>query len=179
MKDLMYGRSMSEKQQKQARTWSDGRRLRAWELAQAGWQQKNIAAALGVSEGAVSQWLKRAREEGPQALEQRRPGSGRKARLSQAQLERLPEILARGAVHYGFTGEVWTRSRVARVIQQTFGVQYTPRHVGRLLQQIQWTPQKPVTRATQRDEAAIARFSEERWEELEKKPSAKDAPSSS
>ena len=153
--------------------------MRAWELAQAGWQQKDIAAALGVSGGAVSQWLKRAREEGPQALEQRRPGSGRKARLSQAQLERLPEILARGAVHYGFSGEVWTRSRVARVIQQTFGVQYTPRHVGRLLQQIQWTPQKPVTRATQRDEVAIARFSEERWEELEKKLSAKDAPSSS
>ncbi len=28
--------------------WREGRRLRAWELAQQGWKQKDIAAALGV-----------------------------------------------------------------------------------------------------------------------------------
>ena len=37
------------------------RRLRAWELKQAGWTQRTIAAALVVTEAAVSQWLKRAR----------------------------------------------------------------------------------------------------------------------
>jgi DNA-directed RNA polymerase specialized sigma24 family protein len=52
----------------QATDWREGRRLRAFELKQQGWKQTEIADALGVSEGAVSQWMKRAREEGGQAL---------------------------------------------------------------------------------------------------------------
>ena len=35
--------------------WREGRRFRAWELAPQGWKQKDIAAALGVTQGAVSQ----------------------------------------------------------------------------------------------------------------------------
>jgi nucleotide-binding universal stress UspA family protein len=46
----------------QATNWREGRRLRAWELHQKGWQQRAIADALGVTQGAVSQWLKRGRE---------------------------------------------------------------------------------------------------------------------
>jgi transcriptional regulator with XRE-family HTH domain len=51
---------------KEAADWREGRRLRAWELNQEGWPQQRIADALGVSKGAVSQWMKRsgdAREE--------------------------------------------------------------------------------------------------------------------
>ena len=45
----------------QATNWWEGRRLRAWELSQEGWPQQRIAEALGVSKGAVSQWLSRTR----------------------------------------------------------------------------------------------------------------------
>jgi predicted transcriptional regulator len=34
--------------------WREERRKRAWTLKEEGWQQQDIAAALGVSEGAVS-----------------------------------------------------------------------------------------------------------------------------
>jgi predicted transcriptional regulator len=34
--------------------WREERRKRAWKLKEDGWQQKAIAVALGVSEGAVS-----------------------------------------------------------------------------------------------------------------------------
>jgi hypothetical protein len=44
----------------QATDWREGRRLRACELKQEGWKQLDIARALGVSKGAVSQWMKRA-----------------------------------------------------------------------------------------------------------------------
>lgn len=44
--------------------WKEWRRLRAWELVQQGWSQKKIAEALGVTEGAVSQWVKIGREQG-------------------------------------------------------------------------------------------------------------------
>jgi predicted transcriptional regulator len=57
----------------QATNWREGRRLRAWELFQEGWPQQRIAEALGVSKGAVSQWLSRARAQGPQALRHCKP----------------------------------------------------------------------------------------------------------
>src|SRR5438876_11633595 len=59
------------------RDWNEGRRLRAWELKQQGWKQRAIAAALGVTEGAVSQWIKRARQGGPEALRRRTAPGGR------------------------------------------------------------------------------------------------------
>ena len=47
--------------------------MRAWELHEQGWKQKDIAAALGVSEGAVSQWFKKAKAQGVQALRHQPP----------------------------------------------------------------------------------------------------------
>ena len=46
--------------------WREERRKRAWKLKEQHWKQQDIAKALGVSEGAVSQWLKRGREGGLQ-----------------------------------------------------------------------------------------------------------------
>ena len=137
--------------------WQAARRLQAWCLQQQGWSQRQIATALGVSEGAVSQWMTRARGEGPEAL-RHRPHPGAARRLSPQQLARLPELLQRGAEAYGFRGQVWTRSRIAAVIHLAFGISYHPRHVGRLCQVIRRSPQKPARRARQRDEAAIPRW---------------------
>ena len=63
----------------QANDWREGRRLRAFELKERGWKQTHIADALGVSEGAVSQWMKRAREKGVQDLRHKRASSWRTA----------------------------------------------------------------------------------------------------
>src|SRR5207247_11098857 len=60
------------------------RRKRAWKLKEDGWSQQDIAAALGVSEGAVSQWIKRAREGGMAAL-QAHPPKGVSPRLTAEQ----------------------------------------------------------------------------------------------
>lgn len=136
--------------------------MQAWHLKQRGWSQRQIAEALGVSEGAVSQWMTRARDIGPEAL-RRRPPPGAPRRLSPAQLARLPDLLHRGPTAYGFRGELWTRSRVAAIIRLEFGVSYHPRHVGRLLDSLRWSPQKPVRRAQQRNEAAIAQWRDETW----------------
>ena len=57
----------------QATNWREGRRLRAWEPKQKSWKQKDIAEALGVSDGAVSQWVKLAKEGGVDALRHRKP----------------------------------------------------------------------------------------------------------
>ena len=39
-----------------AKNWREERRMQAWKLHEQGWKQRDIAIALGVSEGAVSQW---------------------------------------------------------------------------------------------------------------------------
>ena len=166
------------KKEQEPHDWKEGRRLRAWELWQQEWKQKDIATALGASKGAVSQWLKRARREGTAAL-RRHPAPGAQPKLSTEQLGELPSLLDRGAEAFGFRGQVWTAQRVAEVIQRQFGVSYHPGHCSRLLQQLKYSVQKPVQRASQRDETAIGRWKDERWPALKKKPSRSNAPSSS
>jgi transposase len=151
----------------QATDWREGRRLRAYELKQQGWKQTHIADALGVTEGAVSQWMRRAREEGVEGL-RHKPPPGATPRLSKDERARLPELLAQGAQAHGFRGDVWTCERVAIVIRKEFGISYHPAHVSRLLKALRQSLQKPQRRANQRDEEAIERWKEERWPSLKK-----------
>jgi transposase len=153
----------------EATNWREGRRLRALELKERGWKQTQIAEALGVTEGAVSQWMKRAREEGAEAL-RHKPPPGAPSRLSDEQRARLPELLAQGAQAHGFRGEVWTCERVAVVIRREFGVSYHPAHVSRVVRALGLSLQKPMRRANQRDEQAIRHWKEQRWPELKKGP---------
>jgi transposase len=138
----------------QATDWREGRRLRAWELKQEGWKQRDIARALGVTPGAVSQWVKRAEEGGVEAL-RRGKAPGGPSRLTAEQRAQIPELLKRGAESFGFRGDIWTRGRVAEVIRRELGVSYHPSHVGRILRACGWSLQKPIRRATQRDTGVI------------------------
>jgi transposase len=152
----------------QATNWREGRRLRAWELHQKGWQQRDIAEALGVTQGAVSQWLKRSREGGVAGL-RHQPPPGATPPLSSTQREQLLEFLSQGAQALGFPGDVWSQPRVATLIRDRFGISYHPAHVGRILKACGWSSQKPVHRASQRNEEAIQRWKVERWPEIKKR----------
>ncbi len=150
------------------KSWKEERRKRAWTLYQTGWTQKDIAEALGVTQGAVSQWIKRGREGGEAGLTEQ-PKSGAPVRLSEAERQKLPGLLERGAESFGFRGDLWTCARVGQLIEREFGVKYHPAHVSRILKDLGWTPQKPIRRAKQRKEAEIQRWKDERWPELKKR----------
>jgi transposase len=105
------------------RDWKEMRRFRALELKRAGWTHAEVAEALGVTEMAVSKWMKAVREEGKAGL-QSCPAKGATPKLSKAKLALLPELLAEGAEAYGFRGAVWTCARVAKVIEWKLGVSY-------------------------------------------------------
>lgn len=96
--------------------------------------------------------------------------AGPEQRLTAEQLEQLPALLKQGAEAHGFRGVVWTTQRVAELIKRQFGVNYHPAHTSRLLKRLNYSVQQPEERATQRDEAAIAVWKEERWPELKKSP---------
>jgi transposase len=165
------------KKQKTQLDWLEGRRRRAWELKQQGWKQQDIATALGVTKGAVSQWMRCAREGGVEAL-RRHPAKGPTPKLTREQMEQLPGLVAPGAEAYGYRGEVWTTKRVAEVIWRTFGVSYHPAHVSRLLRSVRLSVQQPIERATQRDEQGIAAWQTEGWPALKKKRPRKSERSS-
>lgn len=150
--------------------WREGRRWRAWELYEQGWQAKKIAEALGVSQGAVSQWLKKGKAGGKEAL-RHHPSPGRPRKLSQNQLEQVPELLEQGAEAHGFRGNVWTGARVVKVIERHFGVHYDRSHCVQLVKALGYSLQKPEEQATQRKEEEIATWKAERWDALKKSPS--------
>lgn len=134
-------------------------------LSRQGWRQRDIAVALDVTEGAVSQWIAVAEQGGIRALTGH-PHPGRPCRLNDEQRGRIPDFLWHGAEAYGFRGEVWTCLRVVDVLEEEFGVHYSKSQVSRLLKALGWTPQIPVTRAIQRNEAAIRRWQAETWPQI-------------
>lgn len=149
--------------------WNEGRRLRAWELHQAGWSQTRIAEALGVTQGAVSRWIARATQGGVDALRTRQP-PGAAPRLSDEQRAQLLTLRKDGAEAHGFVGDVWTQARIATLIKRTVGVSYHRDHIGRMLRDLGWSVQKPQEQATQRNDAAVAQWREEQWPAIKKKP---------
>lgn len=144
------------------------RRFRVWEMHKQGYRQQAIADALGLSQSGVSRIIKRGREGGKAALKTRQ-APGAKPRLSQVQKAELLEKLKQGAEAFGFEGAVWTTRRIARLIEDEFGVHYHPDYIGPLLRGLGWSWQKPSVKATQRDEQAIQEWLEKRWLEIKEK----------
>ena len=157
--------------------WHEGRRLRAWTLKQQGWKQRDIAYALGVTESAVSQWVRRALTEGVESL-RRVPHPGGPSKLRPYQQLALLEMLRMGAETFGFRGAVWTGPRVVALARHFLGISYHPGHMSRLLRRWGWSVQKPVRQAQQRDEEVIAQWPDQTWPQLKKKLWSKSEPSS-
>jgi len=81
----------------------EGRRFRALELKQAGWSQREIAEALGVTEGAVSRWMKAVQAQGLRGLAAHlHPGAPPQARSGGA-----PAVAGAVGPRGGRTGIPW------------------------------------------------------------------------
>jgi transposase len=89
--------------------------------------------------------------------------------LSPGQKAQLVRLLVKGPLRAGYTTDLWTLARVAKLIQQEFGVGYHPGHVWKLLTGLGWSCQKPERRALERDEAAIARWKYTEWPRIKKR----------
>ena len=134
-----------------------------------------MAEALDVTKGAVSQWMKRVADFG-EGGRRAQPRTGAPPKLTAEQKQLLPAFLFHGAEAYGFRGESWNSARVGEVIRREFDVRYHKNHIPRLLHELGWTPQLPIERAAQRDEARIATWRSETWPGLKKKLGVSAAP---
>ena len=157
----------------------EARRRQAARLFQAGHlTQAEIARKLQVSAVSVHRWYQAWRKGGTWALRQA-GRAGRKPRLEKSDLRQVDRALREGAVASGFTTELWTLPRVARVIEEITGVRYHPGHVWRVLRKLNWSLQRPTRRARERDEAAIQRWVAADWPRVKKTPAGKGPGSSS
>ena len=127
-----------------------------------------IARRIGVSRPTISQWRTRYRLQGAEGLKLVAPGPD--ARLSPQQLNQLAHALMQGPQAYGYPTQLWTAERVADLIERLTGVHYHPGHVWRILQQMNWSCQKPQTKATERNEEAITHWREVEWPRIKKGP---------
>jgi transposase len=130
-----------------------------------------VADVVEASTSSVGRWKQVVEQQGLDGLNAK-PVPGRPPRLSSAERQELEGLLRKGPRAAGLATDAWTCPRIARLIQQRFGVEYHPDHVRRILDALDWSCQKPEQRARERDEAAIARWREKEWPRIKKGASA-------
>jgi transposase len=152
------------------------RRRRGMRMLARGVSQAEVARRCEVSRQTAMTWARMLAED-PRAW--RRRALGRPGSLQPKDRARLGKLLLQGAMANGFPTEVWTLARVAKLIECEFGCAFSISYVWLLLREMGFSAQRPVGRATQRDEQAILNWKVERWPALKKTPDETDAPSSS
>jgi transposase len=154
------------------------RRLAAIRLWEQGLNQSEVARRLQVARQTVARWVQSYRAGGKDSL--RKAGrAGRKALLTDRDRQRLTALLLQGPESLGYQTPLWTCPRVAHLIEQEFGIEYHEGHVWKILVGLGWSPQRPVGRARERNEAAIRIWKRKTWPAIKKKPVQRDARSSS
>lgn len=145
------------------------RRRRALELLEEGWAPCEVARELGVDRRSVRRWRARHDTHGAEGIAAK-PAPGRPSKLNESNRAKLEEFLLQGARAAGYSTNLWTCARVAKLIRQRFRVRYHPHHVARLLRSMGFSPQKPERRARERNESEIQRWVKEEWPRVKKTP---------
>jgi transposase len=146
------------------------RRLAAGRLLRRGhYSQAEVARRMGVSEAAVSQWAYRLDEAGgsTRGLKARRR-TGRPSKLTPEEWQQVAGLVRAGARTCGFPTERWTLTRVAHLIQRTFGVRYHPNYLAERLHRLGLSPQQPRTRAKERDDALVKAWLQRDWPRIKR-----------
>jgi transposase len=131
-----------------------------------GEKPSSVMKSFGLSRTAIYRWLKAEKLGGEAALKSRR-ATGRPPMLSEIQKAKVRTwICGKDPRQYGFDFGLWTRRIVVDLVEKKFKKKISVTAVGRLLYELDITPQKPLRRAYERDPAAIAKWKEEDYPKL-------------
>jgi len=145
------------------------RRLEAALLFKKGVKQAEVARRLKARRQSVGRWYKAWEQGGAKALKSA-GRAGRKPRITEVQITRIEKELLKGPRYHGYSTELWTLPRIAKLIQKVTGERYNSGHVWRILRRMGWSCQRPVAKAKERNEAAIQSWRKEEWPRIKKKP---------
>ena len=141
-------------------------RNQAIRLRQSGMTYKEIGATVGVHPTNVCKWWKAYEQGGKKAVRQkvrgRRKGACRtltqdqERELQRAIKDRFPDQLK-------LPFALWTRIAVQQLLKQLYSIQMPIRTVGEYLKRWGCTPQKPLTRAYEKNPKAVSRWLNETY----------------
>jgi transposase len=144
-------------------------------MVRAGKTRIEAAATVGVNRRFVGQWVKAAAQSGEAALAGGRRGRrpGEQKALSVAQEDRLRVLIARGCPdQFGLSFALWTRQAVRALIARETGVWLRLSGVGDYLRDWGFTAQRPMRRATERQDGAVRAWLESTYPALARRARA-------
>ena len=134
-----------------------------------------VIQSYGLCRTSIYRWLRAARRRGEAALKaSKHPGPEAKLTARQ-KLQVRRWINGKDPRQYGFDFGLWTRRIVAELIQTRCGITVSVTAVGRLLYELEITPQKPLRRAYERDPAAIEKWKTVDYPRLRKRAKLRGA----
>jgi transposase len=145
------------------------RRKKAIQLLQNGLRPVDVAFKLDVDRRSIRRWNAVYHRHGGEGLKAR-PNKGRPSRMNHQEILQLETYLLDGAQAAGFSTDLWTCPRIRLLIKNKFGILYHVDHLCRLLRRMGWSPQKPESRAIERDEDRIRTWKRIQWPRIKKKP---------
>ena len=140
-------------------------RLAAAEWIEEGATDQEVAARFRVTRMSANRWRRALAAGGRPALASKGAG-GARCRLSPAQPAELQLLLDAGPAAWGWADQCWTLPRIAAVVRERFGVDYTLPGLDLLLHRLGWSVQVPARRAVERDEEQISAWREETWPQI-------------
>lgn len=150
-------------------------RIRAVRSVQDGESPESVARTLRVTPRAMYRWLALYRRGGWDALKAK-PLAGRPPKLNGSMLKWLYKaVTQKNPLQFRFQFALWTREMVAELIERKYGIRLARNSVGRLLAQLGITPQKPLYRATERDDTLVGKWLKTEYPKIKKMARAQGA----
>lgn len=141
-------------------------RRRAVAAVQSGESPEVVARVFGISRGAIYGWLSLYRHGGWSALDANKRG-GRPRKLDGQALRWIYHtVTMKNPLQLKFAFALWTRAMIATLIERKFDVRLSSTSVGRLLNQLGLTAQRPMWRAHQQDPEAVDRWLNEEFPKI-------------
>ena len=141
-------------------------RIRAVGSVQAGEHPEVVARSLRISRRTIYGWLAQYRRGGWGALKAKTL-FGRPPKLDGRAMQWVYKtVTQKNPLQLKFEFALWTRDMVAKLIKDKFEVSLSANSVGRLLAQLGITCQKPLHRATERDEALVKKWLRKEYPEI-------------
>ena len=131
--------------------------------------QAEVARRLKVACPSVHAWHVAWHKNGMEGLKSKRGVFGRTPRLTESNVRKVKMAILAGPRTAGFSTDMWTLRRIAKVIKKVAFVSYHPNHVWRVLRAMGFTCQVPDTKPKERDEKAIKRWRAVIWPTIQKR----------
>ncbi len=156
---------------KGSRTELEAKRMEGAKMLKAGALPSEVAKKLGVTPSAVSHWKRDMADKGGVRGVKSKGNPGPPARLTPKLIEACRKALLKGPRANGLDTDLWTLESAGKIVARISGEKFSHQRIWLLLRRdLQWSPQRPARRATQRNEEAIEAWRKKSWPRIKKKP---------